>query len=390
MTDIITKQSEQISQKNLVVAINHKYFTTSFLEIVNLFQIKSSTFLLTYENDDLLKNRYFKLQTVCEELQKGFNTKEVMQGKIIKKIYRVLTQNVDKLCSLDVSLFFLKNDKNETVTIIPGLDMGLIVKNMTDEDLSFFWPHVYMLYISTVNMVSLNNNLKKEGKIWEVMPELTKKVLDAGLIKDDKLLNPFIGVSSDSTEYNVDEMFTNVNEFKTPDGLSLENILSMTGMDKFMNFDQLNDQLKNISDMDISSTSQSITQLLGGDSDVSDICGSLMEGIVSEMKANPDKGLTGIFDVAKNVTDRIGSSLDKDKMKKTVQQLSSFMSNSEEKLKNLKDEQGNPVGENIMKQMEGPLKMLQSMESGKDGQPDMAKLMSMMKQFMPTQANKKI
>jgi hypothetical protein len=385
-TIINTNNKEnQITHKNLLVAINHKYFSSSLTEIVKLIKATSETYIKTEEND-VLWSRHVKVQSVCDELEKGFTNKDIIQGKIIKKIYRVLTSNIDKLYSedgkSDISLFSLKNKDNAVITIIPGLDMGLVVKMLSDEEIDKLWLHMYMLYVSTVNMVSLNNNLKKNGRIWEIIPMLTQKLADAGILKDNKILNPFIGITADTEEYNVEEMFNNIEEFKTPDGITIDNIIKMLGFDKLINMEQLNEQLQNMKQNDIDDTTKVITKMIGadGDNDIGEICGTLMTSIVQEMGSNTDKGIMGIFDTVKSVTNKIGASLDKNKMKKTVDKLSSFMENSDKTLQNMKDDNGNNVGADIMKNLEGPLQMLKSFEKD-GGNFDMSKLQNMMKQM---------
>jgi hypothetical protein len=67
----------------------------------------------------------------------------------------------------------------------------------------------------------------------------------------------------------------------------------------------------------------------------------------------------GMIQTAKSVTDKIRTSIDPNKMKKTAGQLSSFLQNSEAKIKDMKDEKGNPIGSQLMETLEAPLKMAQ-------------------------------
>jgi len=258
--------------------------------------------------------------------------------------------------------------KGETVTIIPGLDLGLVVKSLNEDELKILWGHFYMMYISSVNMIAEINNHKKEGKIWEILPKLRDKVIKSGLIigKDKKSFNPFIGLyqMQETGEYDVNKMFTNVEELKTGQsaGMTMEDIFKMTGVDKLVDVGQLNDQLKNCKQEDIDDATENITKLLGAekDGDVKDVCHTLVTEIVSDLKTN---GLTSMFDTAKSVSQRVGKTMDKNKMRKTANQLNEFMSHGEEKLKGLKNEKGENIGSKIFDSLKIPLQLAQSMGS---------------------------
>lgn len=358
------------TNKKIEIQVHHKYFTTSLIEILNLLLKQSCEIdfdkldVSVKQNVKVIKS-HTKLRSVCNELKKGFSSEQCDfdQGRIIKKIYRVLTQNLDKLYpDPDKSLFTLKNDKGETVTIIPGLDMGLVTGSLNEEDTASLWGHMYMLYVSSVAMISAINNHKKEGKVWDVVPKIKEKVTKLGMF--GKSFNPFVGLMNETTEYNVKTMFEKIDDIKAPSGPSMEDIFKMTGVDKLVDVNQLGEQLKNVKQEDINEATASIAKLLGAehDSDIREVCGTLVEGIVSDLKANPDGGLKGMFETAKSVTEKLGPTIDKAKMKKTASKLTSFLKNGESNLKNMKDDKGNPIGEKIMESLKLPLKLAESME----------------------------
>lgn len=386
-------EQNQPDQRNLTVAINHKHFTISLIEVLDIINKKSEEVQLeqldlTVKQNLRLHKNHTKLRAVCKDLKRGFSSEEENdfdQGRIIKKIYKVLTQHLDKLYpEPTIELFSLKNEKKEIVTIIPGLDISVVAKDFNDTELTALWGHLYMLFISAVGMISSINGHKKEGKVWEILPKLREKVTKMGLTKDGKMFNPFIGLMQENGEYNVETMFENVDELKTT-GPSVEDVFKLTGVDKLVDVNQLNDQLKNVKQEDIDEATRNITKLLGAenDSDINEVCGSLVEGIVEDLKSNKDGGLKSMFDTAKAVTEKIGSKLDRNKMQKTALQLSDFLKNGENNLKNMRDDKGNPIGEKIMKSLELPLKLAQSMEGGGNA----AKYQEMMRQVNNTVAN---
>jgi len=152
-------------------------------------------------------------------------------------------------------------------------------------------------------------------------------------------------------------------------------------LNKILPFDKINEQLKNIGEEDMTEATNHITNLLGADDneDVKDVCDDLIKNIVGEIQNNGGD-ISNMFDIAKKVTDKIGNSIDKDKMQKTASKLSDFLNNGESMLKNMKDENGNAVGEDIMNQMKGPLEMMKNMENN-NGQMDMSALAGMMGQM---------
>lgn len=355
----------------LNIALNHKYFVSSIVEIVDIVDKKSKS--LDIEPNSKLFASHIRLRKTCQEIKEGFSESnkddnnmdeehKYDQGKIIKKIYRVMTQYLDKLDpELDVSLFTIRNAECKIVTIIPGLDIGLIVKFMDTNELNLLWCHLLNMFIASVNMITPINNKKKEGKLWETIPKLKNKlnVLNKTLGKENITFNPFVGVSENVDKYDINTMFTNVDEIKTPTGFTPDDLIKQFGIDKMLDFDKLNEQLRNIDEGAIHDATKKITGMLGSteDSDVGEICGTLVQHIVEDLKVN---GVANMFETAKSVAQKVGSTLDRNKMEKTALQLSDFIKNGQENLRNMKDPSGNPIGENIMNTIEKPMKMANS------------------------------
>ena len=63
-------------------------------------------------------------------------------------------------------------------------------------------------------------------------------------------------------------------------------------------------------------------------------------------------------------------------MAKTATQLFNFLQNGESNLRNMTDEKGNPIGDQIMKSLEVPLKFAQNFQPGQS--PNLAQYQSMM------------
>jgi predicted transcriptional regulator len=131
-----------------------------------------------------------------------------------------------------------------------------------------------------------------------------------------------------------------------------KSMMDNLGLGNLVNISELDDQIKSLNENDIKSTSNEISKILGADDnpDVKDICDLLVTEIFGNLK---ETGISGVFDTIQNVQnklkDTLGSKNNMEKMEKTKTQLDSFMKNAKEKVSQMKDENGNPIGDNIMK-----------------------------------------
>lgn len=366
--------------KNFDIAVNHKFFTNSLFKILDLVCNKSVMIIQqleeNYNNDAQTElnvkntNKYkahMKLQETSKFIKDGFGLNQNTnfdEGKIIKKIYKVLTANLDKLYpEPSVQLFQLKNENNEVVTFIPGLDINLVVKNkmFDDNDLKQLWGNIYMVYISSANMVSVINK-KKNAQVCKIIPKMREKVLEYGVCdeKGGLFFNPFVGLNVETGEYDVNSMFANTDNLNNNNDVNVDNLLKMSGVDKLFNIDQLSSQIRDIKEEDITEATNNITKLIGaeGDSDINEICSELVQNVVQDLKSTTNNGgQLNMFEIAQSVASRIGGKMKPDKFNKTANHFQNFMNNSQNNLKNLKDENGNPIGEKLM----GSLNMAQMM-----------------------------
>lgn len=383
-------------QTKLNILINNKYFVVSLIEILDLLLKKSNEVNLETLDMEMKQNirlykDHLRLRKACNALKYGFTSDDkegFEEGKIIKKVYKTLTNNLNLFFpNPQKELFSLTDSNGAIVTIIPSIDINLVFSNMTDDELNVLWGYMYLMYISAVGMITDANGHRKEGKLWEIVPKIREKIIKMGLMKNGKIFNPFIGLSADSHNYSTSTLYENVEELK-PTELSIDTVLQMSGVDKMVDLNHLNDQLKNVKEEDISEATKNITKLLGAenDADINDVCKTLVEGIVSDLKSNPEGGIKNMFETAKSVTEKIGNKIDQNKMAKTAGQLSHFLQNGEENLKNMKDNNGNPIGDNLMNTLQGPLQFIKNYQS--DAPPSLEQLQQLMSQM--NQMNLKI
>lgn len=361
--------------QSLEILANHKYFVTGVISLIELVLSKSNEMETKgFTEKDRLSHE--RLRTTCKTVLEGYkygieneNTKEdvaVDQGKIIKKVYNVLKNCITELKEKNLALLTKRNSEGRIITIIPGVDLGLIIASLTETDTSQLWQYLYMMYISSCKMILMINKHKQKGEVWDAVCLFERELAGTGILVAGKAFNPYIGVGggSDTADFSVDTMFDGVDKIKPVDPNS--GMLEMIGIDKMIDIDKLSDQLKNISQEDIDIATKNIADLLGAsnDSDVKDVCSTLVQNIVKDLKEN---GLSNMFTTAESVTQKLGNQIDISKMKKTASMVGNFMKNSDDKLKNLKDDKGNPIGPNILKQLSMPLQLAKMMGAGNMG-----------------------
>jgi hypothetical protein len=379
-TNYITEQSKKIK-----IMTHHKYFNTSLTEVLNILVNKSNTVDTSLLSVKITK-AHKRLRDTCEKLKGGFslNNENYDQSKIIKKIYKVITQYISKFYpEPSTELFRLKNESGEIITIIPGVDINLIIPLMSESEIDNLWNYMYVMYISSVSIISIVNEHKK-GKVYEIMPDMRERVVKSGILNGGGESNPFFGLfSNNHQEYDINDMFKNVDNIDDPASDIMSSLFKMSGIEKLIDTDSLGDQLKNIKQEDITEATKSITKMLGAedDEDITEVCNSMVEDVVKNLTNNSDKGIEGMRETIKNMSSKISSNVDNKKLSKVLGKLSTFMENGEENLKNLKDENGNMIGESIFESLKGPLEMLQNMKKGNNGMPDMASMQSLFAQF---------
>jgi hypothetical protein len=331
--------------------------------------------------DPLLKqnkkkcDQHTKLRDSCAILQNVFseNTNNVNekesdlksknQVEIIKKVYRKMTDNISYLHPEEnMDLFTLKDEKNNIVTILPGVDIGLVTKKLTENEKKLLWGHLFMMYISAAELIARISKHKKEGKKWDVINKLKDKVVEFGIIPDKIFfINPFLGINTDNTnkEYDTKTMYSNLDQIKKPEG-GVKSMLQMSGVDKMFDMKKISSQLENISEDEINTAKDQIAKMIGaeGDSDTSQLLGSLVSDVVKKLKQGGD---LNVFDIAESVAHDNETKHDPEKFMKTAQQVQNFMSKGEQNLKNLKDDKGNPIGAQLFKSLQNPFQFMKNL-----------------------------
>jgi hypothetical protein len=117
---------------------------------------------------------------------------DINKAKIIKKVYKILKEHLTKLIGVevieeqnnksvskwqsDILLFKLRNDKKQAVTIIPGLNIDLIIKKLNEFELETLWYHIYVLFVSSVKIISILNKIKNDDNAIVAIPIFEERI----------------------------------------------------------------------------------------------------------------------------------------------------------------------------------------------------------------------
>jgi hypothetical protein len=329
MSVVEKMEVEKLEVEKIEILVNTRYFIIATCELLNL--ILKKTKELNINNKE-----HRKLQVYCDELLDGIKDSSFDITKLIKKVYKSVGKCVHKITQTpeDPSIFKEKNAEGKIITMLPGINIGIIIPELNEEELKKMWGLFFVMYISSVRMVTITNKLKKEGKIWEAIKILQDKVnkLDITIGNEKVLFAPYVGVTG-SNELDISSMFSNVEELKskTPSEI-VGSALQKMGLpiEGDVNFDKISEELKNIDDKKLDEAKKSVHELLGMNqkTESREIFDTLIESVAKEIKLNglgDMKGGRGIFDLAHRMSEKIGNEIGDEKMQRAgLDMLASF------------------------------------------------------------------
>lgn len=288
--------------------------------------------------------------------------------KILRKIYDVLKvpESTQMVRENNSALFELRNEQNKIVSILPGINIRLTYSLLSEEDQVYFWQYFHLMTLSTFNIFNLHNPKKVSSQehVIEMIKEIGAGLEKTGVMVDDKIFNPYLGLGADdSKDYGLEEMFAVTDELQTGEQLSLEAVLNTLGIGNLVNEEELNSKLDSLKESDLEIATDQIVNILGasGDSNTRNVCGKLVRNIVDELKIN---GIANVGNVLKSVAEKSRSEIQVSEMRNTMGYVKNFMNEGQDKLKDLKDENGNPVGEQVLNTISTPMAMMKAMGMG--------------------------
>jgi len=337
-TLVNTEENEDTNNMNFVM--NHKYFITGLVSITDMLSDKSEELVETDVNN---RTRYEKLQTCCSKIVRQYRHNENIldEGKVIKKIYKTLKKHVGLLLQKDKDLFTVRDENNKIVTIIPGLDIGLVYDHLNEEEQMYFWQFMYLTFVSSYKMVTSANDKVKANvneQFMENVRTIEMELQKTGLTINGNIFNPFVGLNDNDNnlEFGVDELYTGIDAPQANTN-TVEFILKQMGITDMIDMDKINDQLQNITDDDIVELKKNMSNILGNDPTVTNTCNIMVDKIVENIK---EHGVSDMMGLVENMSKDISNTMDKDDLIKTSESMTSFMNSNKNKMEDMINEHG--------------------------------------------------
>jgi hypothetical protein len=277
-------------------------------------------------------------------------------GKFIKKIFNIFreTNVINMLKNKDKNLFIQKDD-GKVVTIIPGVDLNFGYKYLLENEKDLIWQYIFLIVSTVYNAMCITNGEKinKYPYVLETLKYLEIELKKTGIMFSGKIFNPYIGLHS-SEDFGVDQLISD-NKLKAPikEDISIESILNIMGVSGMIDREKLEAQLKSIDDVQINEATEKISKLLGGDQEMKDVYGTLINDIVGKLKEN---GLNNFDETVKQIANNARGTIGDKKMMHTAKNMKKFMKGKDDIFKNLKE--GGGINEELLRSLSLPLDLL--------------------------------
>ena len=186
-------------------------------------------------------------------------------------------------------------------------------------------------------------------------------------------------------EFDMMKMFENMKE-ENIDAVSnvsgIKQIIKMTGIDKMLNFDDLNEQLQNVTEDEIEDATKGISKLFGGEGStkISDTCSTIAKGFIGTLRTNKPKTLDGFIDTIMSSSSNLKVDTgDFEEMSSHLDKMTGSV-DMMDNIKGMTDEKGNNIGEQMASMLEKPMQTLNNIKKGK--MPNSGDLTDLLGDFM--------
>jgi hypothetical protein len=327
-------------QKNKQIYFYQKLFVTSVIKTVEL--VKS-----TSEKSDIPQEKvesHKKLRSTCVSILNEYNSNkaDVDQVKIIKKVFYTLRDNLTLLKEKNSNIFKIRNEEGKILTIIPGLNINLVLQFLSEDEVKSVWNHIYTMFLTSGKMIYMNTDEKRHKReILDMFEHCEKDLLTNASVFRSFFLD-MVTMSQKNSDATLEDL---IKDTKLPEESKESGLMS-----KLLDTESLTDEIKKFSDKDIEETVGSLSQILGSDKDTTEVCNVMVRAVIEDLKSNGTGNLAGLAD---RVSDKLSSIIRPDLMEKTGKKMMNVMNTSSEELQKMKDENGNLIGPDIMKQMQG-------------------------------------
>jgi hypothetical protein len=338
-----------------MIYIYQNLFVSSVITIVNL--VKNASIDNTDKINQDKKQSHEKLRSTCDDILKQYKNENenenIDQVRIIKKVFKVLCANHIFIKEKNNAIFILRTTEGKIMTIIPGLNINLCIEFFDEKQTETLWDSLESIFVTSVKMVYLMTDKSRHDKIiLDHVNELEHKSLK-------KLNNFFMGLNnnSDTTELSMDQLMSS--DIVIPGTEANSGMLGKLGIDKLMNPEALADEIKKFSDDDITETINTLTGMLGNDTDVKDVCSTMVKSVLEDIKTN---GIENMFTIAERVSGKLNGKIDPSKMAKTATGMNDLLNSNQDKFNDFKDDKGNPIGAQFLNQFKNVLNMAHKMK----------------------------
>ncbi len=347
-----SETSDKTEQTNKMIFMYQNLFVSSVLSIVD--SMKS----ISLANDANIpaekKGSHENMRKTCDGIITQYKSEnsDVDQVKIIKKVFKVLTQYKQLVKDHDNNLFTVRTPEGKIMTLIPGLNINLNIPFLTEEEKTSLWENIEAMFVTSVKMVYIMTDESRHSKeILDIVAGFERNVLR-------KIQNNFfMGLNASQeggNELSMDQLMSS--DVVIPGTEANSGILGTLGVDKLMDINNLTNEIKKFNDEDVDDTINTLTSMLGNDTDIKDVCSTMVKSVLEDIKTN---GIENMFSIAERVSSKLGNKIDPEKMAKTATGMNDLIKNNSDKLKDMKDEDGNPIGGDFMKQFQNTFNMAQ-------------------------------
>lgn len=236
--------------------------------------------------------------------------REKVHIDVIKKMYKIFYKNLNLVENKDDKLFkLIKNNCIET--LIPGINITIILKFLSEEEHNLLWQNIHILFVYNIRIIYLINTDRKKENVINLL-----KQIENTLSKQKLIFNlHYLGIEDELSNNILDtnSIIENTKNIILPDSQT-------TGF----NSADITKSLQDMKSEDIDFAVKSITELLGssGDDDVNETVKKLVIGVIDDLKEN---GITGILNAPQRISEKVGNKLDTTKFAKTAQKMMSKM-----------------------------------------------------------------
>ena len=349
---IVQKQENEQDNINKMIYIYQNLFVSSVVTIVNL--VKNVSIENTDKVNQDKKHSHEKLRQTCDNILKEYKNENenIDQVRIIKKVFKVLSVNHTLIKEKNNDIFTLRTQDGKIMTIIPGLNINLCVEFFDEKQTETLWDSIESMFVTSVKMVYLMTDKSRHDKnILDHVNELESKSLK-------KLNNFFIGLNNtESNELSMEQLMSS--DIVIPGTEANSGMLGKLGIDKLMNPEALADEIKKFSEDDVTDTINTLTGMLGNDSDIKDVCSTMVKSVLEDIKSN---GIENMFTIAERVSGQLSGKIDPSKMAKTATGMNDLLNSNQDKFNDFKDDKGNPVGAQFLSQFQNVLNMAHKMK----------------------------